>query len=135
MKLSPNDLRIILLTRLALMLTIAAALAVGCVPETKRPAEPTAVTIGRAYSAVCTSSYSAAWSSAAAEVEAGKPIAETIARIRPASDAARVRAFEATVSPIFEAIVPAGTPDKDVLPERRAALARAFREFAQGLGP
>lgn len=134
MKLS-IDARLILVTRLVALLAIGAAMGAFSARWAERPAKPTAVAIGRAYSSVIVGSYSAAWSTAADDVEAGKPIAEAIARIRPASDAARVKAFEADVAPFFAAIVPDGTADKDVTADRRAALAKAFRDFARGLGP
>lgn len=135
MQLSRTDLRTIYLTRLIALLAIGTALAVGGCRKDARPADPPLVTIGRAYSASMTGSYASAWSKAASDVEAGGPVADAIASVRPSWDAARVKAFEAVVSPAFEAIVPAGTPDDAIPPDRRTALAKAMREFARGVGP
>ena len=145
MQLSRSDLRVILVTRLGVALAVAAALTMGCRRGPSTPIPPTPatpvlaadeslVTIGRAYSAVMLDSYAEAFRRAADQVEAGDSLVDVIARIRPYSDAARSRSFAAMVSPRFGAIVPDGTPDAQVGAVQRRALARAFREFARGVG-
>lgn len=93
------------------------------------------VPIGRAYAGVILGSYATAWQTAAGDVDAGKPVADALAAVKASWEADRTKQYQATVSPAFAAIVPEATPDESITPAQRAALAAAFRGFAQGLGP
>jgi len=108
---------------------------VGGRPDLSPPVDASFVPIARAYSEVVLDSYASAWAAAADEVAAGQPVAEALLRIRPNWDAARTPEYKAKVSPAFNAIVPEGTPDAEITPIQRAALAAAFRGFAKGVKP
>lgn len=104
-------------------------------PDSAPSVDKSFIPIARAYKDVILDSYAAAWTVAADEVAAGKPVAEALAGVRPSWESARTPEYKAKVSPAFSAIVAEGVPDSEVSPIQRAALAAAFRGFAKGLKP
>lgn len=108
-------------------------------PNGPEPPGPTPVSAaesaGRTQAAAILSSYASAWSTAADEVADGSAVAEALAGIRSRWEADRTAAFEANASPVFDSIVPEGTPPAEITPEQRARLADAFRAFGRGVAP
>lgn len=139
MALGPKDLLLIGLSQVGSVVCLGVGLWLGgfnlARPDFSPPVDPAFVPIARAYSGVILDSYASAWATAADEVTAGKPIAEALAGVRANWETARTPEYKAKVSPAFAAIVPEGTPDAQVAPAQRAALAAAFRGFAKGLKP
>ncbi|MDG3003241.1 hypothetical protein [Paludisphaera mucosa] len=105
---------------------------------TPRPAvDPDAgpAAAGRSYAAALVRGYSAGWRTAADKLEAGAAIPDALAAVGPAWTAYRVPFFDRDVQPVFDQVVPSDSPPAAVTPDKRRALARAFRAFAAGLAP
>lgn len=134
-----KDFLILALSQIGSVVCLAAGLWIGGFqlgrPDLSAPADPAFVPIARAYSAVILDSYAAAWTVAADQVTAGKPVVEALAGVRPAWEAARTPEYKAKVAPMFAAIVPENALDSEITVTQRAALAAAFRGFAKGLKP
>ena len=88
---------------------------------------------GRAYPHQLGVAYAAGWREGAAMLEAGQPVEKALGQVKTTWDKGRTEAFTSTVSPLFDRVLPEGTPEKDITAEDRQRLARAWREFARGL--
>ena len=89
---------------------------------------------GRAYPHQLGVAYAAAWEDGARMLDAGQPIEKALGQVKTTWDKGRTEAFTSTVSPLFSRVLPEGTPEKDITAEDRQRLARAWLEFARGLG-
>ena len=89
---------------------------------------------GRAYPHQLGVAYAAAWEDGAKMLDAGQPVEKALGQAKTTWDKGRTEAFTSTVSPLFARILPEGTPEKDITAEDRQRLARAWLEFARGLG-
>lgn len=100
---------------------------------TPNPATVDYKALGRDYAAALGPAYVAAWGDGAAALEAGKAIPEALDVVAKRWDADRTALFAGRVSPAFSRVVPESADPKTLTPEQRAALAKAWREFAAGL--
>ncbi len=97
------------------------------------PAPTPAAAAGKAYRAAMGRAYSSAWGVGANALEAGKGMDAALQAVSAAWALGRADQFEQAVAPIFRAIVPDATADKDITADQRAALVSAWRDFAKGL--
>lgn len=139
MALGRKDFLLIALSQMGSVVALGVGLWLGGFnlggPDSAPSVDKSFIPIARAYKEVILDSYAAAWTVAADEVAAGKPVVEALAGIRPSWESARTPEYKATVTPALNAIVAEGTPDSEISPIQRAALAAAFRGFAEGVRP
>jgi hypothetical protein len=107
------------------------------VPDRPAPLSPLSsqglIRLGRTYTVNLGKVYASAWETGAASLEAGKPVSEALDSVRAAWDQDRGRLFNRFVAIEFDKIVPQGKADADITAADRAALSKAWRDFAAGL--
>lgn len=96
------------------------------------------VQLGRDLGAQLPREYGAAWREGATLLQAGQGIDRAIGQVKASWDDRRRKLFDLKVSPELGKIVPEPAPGKeppDPTPDQRAALAKAWRDLADGLDP
>jgi hypothetical protein len=91
--------------------------------------------IGKDYAPKLAAAYAAAWTAGAFELGDGSSPPAALGVVASTWATKRADLFDAVIKPELSKIVPEDTPDADVTPAERAALAAAFRGLAAGLGP
>lgn len=90
-----------------------------------------AATLGKSYAPKLADACADGWESAAATLESGKTVAESLAAFKAAwSDSLR-KAFASEVKPTFALVLPEGTEPADAA--KRAEVVKLWRDFAAGL--
>ena len=87
--------------------------------------------LGRQFAKVIAASFGDAWQTAAATLEAGKPMAEAQASLQTKWQNGRSQAFATQVAPEFSKVLAEGVEPTD--PTQRAAVVKLWRDFATGL--
>ena len=90
------------------------------------------VKIGKTYPKHLGKAYGEAWGDGADVLEGGKSIKDSLAVVSQSWDAARTKAFEAELTPAMAKIV--AESQTDLSPSERAAMVRAWRGLAKGMG-
>jgi hypothetical protein len=120
---------------LVLGMTLAAMTTFEVVTRVYRPSSiPAAVDgakLGRAYAPQVVSTLSDAWNAAADALGQGKSVAEAQAALQQSWQAARAKAFAASVAPDFSKVLAEGVEPKD--DAQRAQVVALWRSFARGL--
>ncbi len=88
-------------------------------------------TLGRAYATTVVATLSDAWNAAADALVRGQTMAEAQATLQQNWQAARAKAFVASVAPEFARALPEGDEPKD--DAQRDAVVALWRAFARGL--
>jgi len=118
---------------IAVVATLAAAVAAWRAHEAARPPADPIASIGRTYVTALGDVYAGAWIEGASALEAGKPVADAIGVVAGSWQSGRVALFDKTAAPAFSRIVAENTADADVTAPEKIALAAAWRSFAAGL--
>ena len=87
--------------------------------------------LGRAYATTVVATLSDAWVAAADALGQGKTVAEAQAALQQGWQAARAKAFAASVTPEFSRVLADGAEPKDAA--QRAEVVALWRAFAAGL--
>jgi hypothetical protein len=95
------------------------------------PAPPTPAALGRAYATTVVATLADAWIAAADALEKGKAVADARSALQDGWQAARTKAFVASVAPEFAKVLAEGAEPKDAA--QRAQAVALWREFARGL--
>jgi len=133
---SGHDLALVLASAIVAGIATAAVdelIHVAPKPLAGRPVDSRFVALGHAYLPQLGKVYAGAWENGAAALDAGKPIPDALESVAQAWTAGRTAAFDRTVEPELDKIVPQTTKDADVTRTERAALAAAWRGLAKGL--
>jgi hypothetical protein len=91
------------------------------------------VDLGAEYGATMPEAYAGAWVAGARSLDRGSTVSASLLHVAKLWDAARKKAFDEEVSPRFNEVLPEKTPEKEIEPSQRRALAAAWRGFAAGL--
>jgi hypothetical protein len=103
-----------------------------CPPPSPAPAPAAdATALGRAYIPAIASAYGDAWQAAGGAVAEGKSISEARQVFQLSLGSARKRDFARMVAPALERVLPEGAEPET--PEKRAEVAKLFRDFGAGL--
>jgi hypothetical protein len=97
------------------------------------PAATDFVAIGKAYGKQLGPSYAPAWKSYADDIRAGKKFADSHKAFAEAWKASREAIYKKFIVPELKKLLPDGTPEEQVTPAQRAALAAAADDLAKGL--
>src|SRR5262249_27491449 len=95
--------------------------------------DPRFVPIGQKYVPGLGKDYAEGWEDGAKILDAGQPIGTALDTVAKSWEANRTGHFRAMITPEFSKVVAEQKPEKDVTPEDRASLAKAWRGFAKGL--
>jgi hypothetical protein len=95
------------------------------------PVAPTPAALGRAYATTVVVTLADAWVAAADALEKGKTVVEARTALQDGWQAARTKAFVASVAPEFAKVLPEASEPKDNA--QRAQAVALWREFARGL--
>lgn len=95
--------------------------------------DPRFVSVGKAYLHDLGSAYAPAWEDGAKILDAGQSIGMALDATAKAWEVNRKAAFNKRITPELSKVVEQSKDDKDVTPEDRAALAKAYRGLAKGL--
>lgn len=104
-------------------------------PPSPLPPAPSSsfVELGARYGPEMCAAYAKAWDSAAPTIESTGDVGAALDLVGKSWESGRTSLFTSEVSPEFVKIVPEGTAPSDVTDQQRADLAKAWREFAEGL--
>jgi hypothetical protein len=97
------------------------------------PAATDFVAAGKAYGKVLAPTYAATWKSYAADIRAGKTFTESTKTFADNWKTNRDAIYKKYIIPELSKVMPDGTPDDQVTPAQRAALAAAADDLAKGL--
>jgi hypothetical protein len=89
--------------------------------------------LGRAYLPQLAEAYARAWDQGAIALDSGQPVSAALDRVAKNWTSGRTALFDKLVAPEFAKVVPESIKDSDVTPQKRTALAAAWRGFAVGL--
>jgi hypothetical protein len=126
----------------ALLIGLAVAAAVPSVllihqswqkPAPAPPPRTGLVAVGRAYVPTLATTYADSWEDGAKLLDAGQPVGTALDTVATSWGPRLTAAYNASVTPAFEKVLPQSKDEKDVTPEEKRALAAAWREFARGL--
>ncbi|AGA28406.1 hypothetical protein [Singulisphaera acidiphila] len=96
--------------------------------------DPRFVAVGKAYLGDLGSAYGLAWEDGAKILDAGQTIDMALDTTAKAWEANRKAAFNARITPELSKVVAQGKDAASVTSDDRAALAKAYRGLAKGLG-
>jgi hypothetical protein len=89
--------------------------------------------VGRAYLPRLAEEYARAWDQGAIALDSGQPVSAAVDLVAKNWTSGRTALFDKLVAPEFAKIVPESIKESDVTPQKRTALAAAWRGFAVGL--
>jgi hypothetical protein len=89
--------------------------------------------LGQEYAKALGPSYAPAWKGYAADLRAGKPMADATKAANDLWAKNRDAIFKAKLQPALSGVIPDGTADDKITPTQRAAMAAAAEDLAEGL--
>ena len=98
------------------------------------PFDSSFVAVGKGYARQLAQSYSQSWEEGAKALDSGQDVAAALKAVTDSWQSKRQDLFEKAVTPNLSKIVPEAKAAADLTATDRAALARAFRGLARGLG-
>lgn len=123
-----------MLAMLGMLAVLGAVVYFGGLWPHPAPATTDFVKLGAEYGKQLGPSYAPAWKAYAADLRAGKSLGDAVKNTNGVWKDNREAIYQKFIAPELSKIVPDGTPDEQVTPAQRAAMAAAADGLAKGLG-